>query len=69
MEEPGAGYCPWGRKESDMTELIYIHTHTHTHIVVNARRLSLPGFLLAIYYLFHYIIITQNNFVMYRKGY
>ena len=18
-EEPGAGYCPWGRKESDMT--------------------------------------------------
>ena len=19
-EEPGAGYCPWGRKESDMTE-------------------------------------------------
>ena len=20
MEEPGAGYCPWGCKESDMTE-------------------------------------------------
>ena len=20
MEEPGAGYCPWGRKESDTTE-------------------------------------------------
>ena len=20
-EELGAGYCPWGRKESDMTEL------------------------------------------------
>ena len=20
MEEPGAGYCPWGRKESGMTE-------------------------------------------------
>ena len=20
MEESGAGYCPWGRKESDMTE-------------------------------------------------
>ena len=19
-EEPGAGYCPWGRKESDMIE-------------------------------------------------
>ena len=20
MEEPGAGYCPWGRKELDTTE-------------------------------------------------
>ena len=27
-----AGYSPWGRKESDMTErLTYTHTHTHTH--------------------------------------
>ena len=25
-EEPGAGYCPWGRKESDMTEQLHIHT-------------------------------------------
>ena len=31
-EEPGAGYSPWGRKESDMTErLTHTHTHTHTH--------------------------------------
>ena len=22
-EEPGAGYCPWGRKESDMTERLH----------------------------------------------
>ena len=34
-----AGYSPWGRKESDMTEqltlsfiYIYIYIHTHTHI-------------------------------------
>ena len=23
MEQPGAGYCPWGRKESDTTERLY----------------------------------------------
>ena len=23
MEEAGAGYCPWGRKESDMTEQLH----------------------------------------------
>ena len=27
-----AGYSPWGRKESDMTEqLTHTHTHTYTH--------------------------------------
>ena len=26
-----AGYSPWGRKESDMTEWLSMHTHTHTH--------------------------------------
>ena len=30
-----AGYSPWGRKESDMTEPVpacaHVHTHTHTH--------------------------------------
>ena len=26
MEEPGAGYCPWGRKESDMTEQFHLFT-------------------------------------------
>ena len=28
-----AGYSPWGRKESDMTEPVpaCMHTHTHTH--------------------------------------
>ena len=25
MEEPGAGYCPWGRKESDTTERLHFH--------------------------------------------
>ena len=24
-EEPGAGYCPWGRKESDTTERLHFH--------------------------------------------
>ena len=28
-EEPGAGYSPWGRKESDTTEWLSTHTHTH----------------------------------------
>ena len=23
MEKPGAGYCPWGHKESDMTERLH----------------------------------------------
>ena len=26
-----AGYSPWGRKESDMTEATEAHTHTHTN--------------------------------------
>ena len=25
--EPGAGYCPWGHKESDMTERLHFHFH------------------------------------------
>ena len=25
MEELGAGYCPWGRKESGMTERLHFH--------------------------------------------
>ena len=30
-EEPGR-LCPWGHKESDMTEqLTHTHTHTYTH--------------------------------------
>ena len=28
-----AGYSPWGRKESDMTESTHTHTHTHAHTV------------------------------------
>ena len=30
LMDRGAGYSPWGRKESDMTEQLK-HTHTHTH--------------------------------------
>ena len=26
MEEPGAGYCPWGHKESDTTKRLHFHT-------------------------------------------
>jgi len=25
QEKPGAGYCPWGRKESDTTERLHFH--------------------------------------------
>ena len=25
MEEPGVGYSPWGRKESDTTEQLHFH--------------------------------------------
>ena len=37
-----AGYSPWGRKESNMTERLshththkhaHAHTHTHTHVI------------------------------------
>ena len=28
MEEPGAGYCLWGRKESDTTERLHSLTHS-----------------------------------------
>ena len=33
------GYCPWGHKESDMTELLHSHTHMHTH-TTNTHKLS-----------------------------
>ena len=33
MEEPGAGYCPWGRKESDTTERLHL-----TLFLVNTER-------------------------------
>ena len=26
MEKPGAGYNPWGRKESDTTERLHFHS-------------------------------------------
>ena len=29
IEEPGAGYSPWGRKESDTTERLHLHFHFH----------------------------------------
>ena len=28
-EEPGAGYCPWGRKESDTTERLHFTLYAH----------------------------------------
>ena len=28
-EELGAGYCPWGRKESGMNEQLHFHFHTN----------------------------------------
>ena len=28
-EEPSAGYCPWGRIESDMTERLHFHFHLY----------------------------------------
>ena len=39
IEEPGAGYCPWGHKELDMTErlhfrLILMDTTTYFTVVV-----------------------------------
>ena len=35
-EEPGAGYCPWGRKESDTTERLH-STYTILGTFVNHR--------------------------------
>ena len=29
MEEPGAGYCPWRRKESDTTERLHFHFQSY----------------------------------------
>ena len=32
MEEPGAGYCPWGHKESDTTERLHFHFHPNGYV-------------------------------------
>ena len=32
-EEPGAGYCPWGCKESDMTEELHFHFFTNNETI------------------------------------
>ena len=45
-EEPGAGYCPWGRKESDTTERFHFRTKytayvtqsENTYYLVQCRR-------------------------------
>ena len=38
-EEPGAGYCPWGRKELEMTERIHFTIKNkeifHLQVTVN----------------------------------
>ena len=34
-EEPGAGYCPWGRKESDMTEQLHFRFHFSDTVALN----------------------------------
>ena len=39
-----AGYSPWGRKELDMTERLYIHTHTHTHTHITTQQTLLTSF-------------------------
>ena len=31
-----AGYCPWGRKESDVTERLAVHTQTHDTVITVA---------------------------------
>ena len=38
MEELGAGYCPWGRKESGTTERLHFLNNQHP----NLRTFSLP---------------------------
>ena len=51
-ERSQVSYSPWGRKESDTTELLnmhyfiyiymYTHTHTHTHIYIHTHIYGLP---------------------------
>ena len=34
-EELGAGYCPWGCKESGMTEQLHFHFHVPGSVLVS----------------------------------
>ena len=34
-EEPGAGYCPWGRKELDTTERLHFHFNNYSAVGVS----------------------------------
>ena len=34
-EELGAGYCPWGRKESGTTEQLHFHFHSSLLAILN----------------------------------
>ena len=61
-----AGYSPWGRKESDMTERL-IHTHsqktqgTHTQRIIDMFTKSLCTLMLTeVFFFFFFFTITPN---------
>ena len=38
MEELGAGYCPWGRKESDTTERLHFYFQDKYNLIYKATK-------------------------------
>ena len=44
-EEFGAGYYPWGRKESDMTERLHLHLQWLFHSCLEKCRDTSPSFI------------------------
>ena len=42
-EEPGAGYCPWGRKELDTTERLHFHFQRTKYLYNPSKCLSTSG--------------------------
>ena len=43
MEEPGRLYSPWGRKESDTTELLHFHFHCQSFFSHSCGSVGFPG--------------------------
>ena len=60
-EEPGAGYCPWGRKELDMTEKLHFLSIT---LMSSKLEMTVPQFNVGLIFVFLYYCQKSKFFLI-----